>query len=77
MQLLNGDSYNLIKSIPDNSIDLIVTDPPYLIENTDGEIFGYYLNSEIVNLEHGKHYEYVRYINNIVNKNKLLLTQRK
>lgn len=24
-----GDSYELIKNIPDNSIDLIVTDPPY------------------------------------------------
>lgn len=29
-----GDSYELIKSIPDKSVDLIVTDPPYLIENT-------------------------------------------
>lgn len=26
-----------------------------------------HLNSEIVNLEHGEHYKYVRYINNIVN----------
>ncbi len=26
-----GDSYELIKNIPDNSIDLIVTDPPYEI----------------------------------------------
>ena len=31
-----GDSYNLIKEIPDKSVDLIVTDPPYLIENTNG-----------------------------------------
>ena len=29
-----GDCYELIKELPDNSIDLIVTDPPYLIENT-------------------------------------------
>ena len=28
------DSYKAIKEIPDKSIDLIVTDPPYLIENT-------------------------------------------
>lgn len=27
-----GDSYELIKQIPDKSIDLIVTDPPYEIE---------------------------------------------
>jgi site-specific DNA-methyltransferase (adenine-specific) len=35
MQLLEGNSYELIKTIPDNSIDLIVTDPPYLIESTN------------------------------------------
>lgn len=29
-----GDSYRLIKELPDKSVDLIVTDPPYLIENT-------------------------------------------
>ena len=31
-----GDSYSLIKEIPDKSIDLIIIDPPYLIENTNG-----------------------------------------
>ena len=30
-----GDSYELIKELPDKSIDLIVTDPPYLLE-TEG-----------------------------------------
>lgn len=34
IELHNGDSYDLIKLIPDKSIDLIVTDPPYLIEST-------------------------------------------
>lgn len=28
------DSYSAIKNIPDKCIDLIITDPPYLIENT-------------------------------------------
>lgn len=31
-----GDSYELIKKIPDKSIDLVIIDPPYFIENTDG-----------------------------------------
>lgn len=31
----NEDCYAAIKNIPDKSIDLIVTDPPYLIENTN------------------------------------------
>ena len=30
-KLLNGDCVELMKKIPDKSIDLIVTDPPYLI----------------------------------------------
>ena len=29
IQLLNGDCLELMKDIPDKSIDLIVTDPPY------------------------------------------------
>lgn len=29
-----GDSYELIKSVPDNSIDLIITDPPYIVPHT-------------------------------------------
>lgn len=28
-EIINGDAYELIKSIPDKSVDLIVTDPPY------------------------------------------------
>ena len=28
-QLLNGDCLNVMKTIPDNAIDCIITDPPY------------------------------------------------
>lgn len=31
-----GDSYELIKELPDKSVDLIVTDPPYLLETEGG-----------------------------------------
>lgn len=34
--LLFGDGFQLIKSLPDNSVDLIVTDPPYGINLTKG-----------------------------------------
>ena len=30
IKLLNGDSYKLIKDIPDKSVDLVYTDVPYL-----------------------------------------------
>ena len=29
MKLLNGDCLELLKSIPDNSVDAVVSDPPY------------------------------------------------
>lgn len=36
--IIEGDAYGLIKNVPDKSVDLIVTDPPYRItgisENT-------------------------------------------
>ena len=36
IQLHNADAYEAIKSIPDNSIDLILTDPPYLLSGLSG-----------------------------------------
>lgn len=35
-KLLQGDCLELLKKIPDHSIDLIATDPPYLISTTNG-----------------------------------------
>jgi site-specific DNA-methyltransferase (adenine-specific) len=35
-QILCGDSIEVMKQIPDNSIDLIVTSPPYNIKNSTG-----------------------------------------
>ena len=29
MNLLYGDCYEIIPTLPDNSIDLVITDPPY------------------------------------------------
>lgn len=40
IELLNGDAYELIKTLPDKSVDLVVTDPPYLIETDGAGFFG-------------------------------------
>lgn len=40
IKLLHGDCMELLKNIPDKSIDLVVTDPPYLIETDGAGIFG-------------------------------------
>lgn len=53
-----GDSYKLIKELPDNSVDLIVTDPPYLLEtegskeNNISKTFAN-CNSELKNIDEG------------------------
>ena len=36
IQIKQGDCLELMKEIPDKSIDLIVTDPPYDISATNG-----------------------------------------
>lgn len=35
-KLIQGDCLEVMKNIPDNSVDLIATDPPYLISATNG-----------------------------------------
>lgn len=36
INLYNEDCMEVLKRLPDNSVDLIVTDPPYLIEKISG-----------------------------------------
>lgn len=36
IRLYNEDCMEVLKRLPDNSVDLIVTDPPYLIEKSSG-----------------------------------------
>ena len=38
MQLYNGDCLKVLKEIPNNSVDLVVTDPPYNISGTASNI---------------------------------------
>lgn len=40
IQLYNGDCLELMKNIPDGSVDLVLTDPPYVIETKGGGICG-------------------------------------
>jgi site-specific DNA-methyltransferase (adenine-specific) len=37
-QLFNGDCLEVLKDIPDNSIDMIMTDPPYGHNNNNGDL---------------------------------------
>ena len=72
-----GDSYKLIKELPDKSVDLIVTDPPYLLEtegSKENNISKYKLNagggnqSDIKKILLGSDDEYIdlKYLDDIV-----------
>lgn len=39
-KIILGNCYELIRDIPDNSIDLVIIDPPYLFDNFGGGCFG-------------------------------------
>lgn len=39
IELKHGDCLELMKDIPDGSVDLVVTDPPYVIETVGGGIY--------------------------------------
>jgi adenine-specific DNA-methyltransferase len=36
-RIIQGDCLSLLRNLPDNSVDLVVTDPPYLIRHKDRE----------------------------------------
>lgn len=38
-KIVLGNCLNELKNIPDNSIDLVITDPPYLLENVGAGLF--------------------------------------
>lgn len=40
IELKKGDCLELLKNIPDKSIDLVVTDPPYILETDGAGMFG-------------------------------------
>lgn len=40
MQLYNGDCLEVLRGLPDNCIDLVITDPPYNMESNGSGCFG-------------------------------------
>lgn len=48
-QLFKGDCLEIMKDIPDNSIDLVVTDPPYGINLTPQRESGKFKNTKVKN----------------------------
>jgi len=49
INLMHGDCLELMKEIPDNSVDLILTDPPYGISLTPQRESGKFKNTKVIN----------------------------
>lgn len=65
IQIWNGDSVKLLETIPDNSIDLVLTDPPYFIDQLDNHwntntISGNTPNSHIRHLPKGMKFDKIQ-----------------
>ena len=53
-----GDCYEIIKTIPTNSVDLIITDPPYKVETQGAGFFGKNSDEYSMNYKGKKAYTY-------------------
>ena len=70
-----GDSYKLIKDIPDNSLDLVIIDPPYLFDNFGGGCFGNERKKnrkELEMIRHGFDYIIIQELKRVMKKNKYI-----
>ena len=50
MELYNGDYLEVMKNIPDKSVDCIITDPPYELSNHGGVGKTEFSNRKIVKM---------------------------
>ena len=59
IELHNCDCYEFIKTVPGNSVDLVVIDPPYLIENKGSGMYrkGKQYTQELENIKGGFNYD--------------------
>lgn len=71
-----GDSYKLIKDIPDKSIDLIIIDPPYLFDNFGGGCFGNdrkKSRQELESIRHGFDYSILQELRRVMKKTNIYI----
>lgn len=71
-----GDSYKLIKDIPDNSIDLVIIDPPYLFDNFGGGCFGNdrkKSRQELEKIRHGFNYSILQELKRVMKKTNIYI----
>lgn len=71
-----GDSYKLIKDIPDKRIDLVIIDPPYLFDNFGGGCFGNERKKnrkELEMIRHGFDYIIIQELKRVMKKTNIYI----
>ena len=71
IKLLHGDCLELMKDIPDGSVDLVLTDPPYIVETSGGGLYkgkSVKYNKEIELMKNGFHEKVLEEICRIMKK---------
>lgn len=74
-ELWHGDCLELMKNIPDGSVDLVLTDPPYVIETSGGGLYkseSVKYNKEIEFMKNGFSEKVLEEICRIMKKNQCL-----
>lgn len=51
-KIYNDDCVNVLKQLPDKSINLVLTDPPYLLDNHGGAGMGGFAERKLIKLKH-------------------------
>ena len=51
-KIYNDDCINILKQLPDKCVDLVLTDPPYLLDNHGGVGMGKFAERKLIKLKH-------------------------
>lgn len=51
-KIINADCLEILKKLPDNSVDLVLTDPPYLMDNHGGVVHTGSFKRKLTNEKH-------------------------
>jgi len=74
IKVICGDCFEVMKQIPDNSIDLVLTDPPYILDaNKRNKGSGFYQKTNHlanINESFGTNFNPLNFLRVIINKSK-------
>lgn len=69
-KIIHADCMDILKQLPDKCIDLVLTDPPYLLDNNGGVGMGKFAERKLIKLKHinwiSEDFDYVSIFNEFI-----------